>query len=118
LSNFFGFEGSASTIVDVRKIAIPSVYIQRSPEFRVNVYEDNFVTASIQLSACQEDVTAFNIRWTITKVSNIYVDPPSVSTLDLLLPSGSLEVGSWYIAIISIISSSHCRQYHRALLVL
>ena len=111
MSNFFGFEGSASTIVDVRKIAIPSVYIQRSPEFRVNVYEDNFVTASIQLSACQEDVTAFNIRWTIAKVSNIYVDPPavdqrSVSTLDLLLPSGSLEVGSRYIAIVSIISSS------------
>jgi hypothetical protein len=71
LSNFFGFEGSSSTIVDVREIAIPSVYMQKSPEFRVNFYEDNFVTASIQLSACQEDVTEFNIRWTIAIFTSI-----------------------------------------------
>ena len=51
LPKFFGIADSSTISVAILKTAIPSVYIHRSPEFRVNVFEDNYVTASVELPA-------------------------------------------------------------------
>jgi hypothetical protein len=109
VSNFFGFSDSTSTSVFVHRLAIPSVFIQGSSEIAVNIFEDNYISATVVLSGCQESATDYNIRWTITKFSPFYVDPPvvdplSISNLDLLLPSGSLDFGGRYFATV-IVSS-------------
>lgn len=72
LSNFFGIADSSTISVAILKTTIPSVYIQRSPEFRVNVFEDNYVTASVELPACQGDPIEFNIKWTVSEISSIH----------------------------------------------